>query len=148
MGARVRKSKQRRLTTDYHPSLFLKASRLTKLVSLSTAAAVSSANWWKEMQRNSGRPVLSVTTKVNSGITRATSSEKPRRFLRRTGRKKQNSPVLKASPSLPMGGSKTRMTTESAASSREIQKKLVGRAVDEDGDIIDKKGNVVGHAER
>jgi len=27
-------------------------------------------------------------------------------------------------------------------------KKLVGRAVDEDGDIIDKKGNVVGHAER
>lgn len=27
-------------------------------------------------------------------------------------------------------------------------KKLVGRAVDEDGDIIDKKGSVVGHAER
>ncbi|KAF2186873.1 hypothetical protein K469DRAFT_571391 [Zopfia rhizophila CBS 207.26] len=27
-------------------------------------------------------------------------------------------------------------------------KKLVGRAVDEDGDIIDKKGTVVGHAER
>lgn len=27
-------------------------------------------------------------------------------------------------------------------------KKLVGRAVDEDGDIIDKRGNVVGHAER
>ena len=27
-------------------------------------------------------------------------------------------------------------------------KKLVGRAVDEDGDVIDKKGNVVGHAER
>lgn len=27
-------------------------------------------------------------------------------------------------------------------------KKLVGRAVDEDGDIIDKKGNVIGHAER
>ena len=27
-------------------------------------------------------------------------------------------------------------------------KKLVGRAVDEDGDVIDKRGNVVGHAER
>ena len=27
-------------------------------------------------------------------------------------------------------------------------KKLIGRAVDEDGDIIDKKGSVVGHAER
>ena len=27
-------------------------------------------------------------------------------------------------------------------------KKLVGRAVDEDGDILDKKGSVVGHAER
>ncbi|KAK8181819.1 uncharacterized protein BKA78DRAFT_357127 [Phyllosticta capitalensis] len=27
-------------------------------------------------------------------------------------------------------------------------KKLVGRAVDEDGDIIDKKGSVIGHAER
>ncbi len=27
-------------------------------------------------------------------------------------------------------------------------KKLVGRAVDEDGDVIDRKGNVVGHAER
>ncbi|KAK2810169.1 hypothetical protein FQN50_003139 [Emmonsiellopsis sp. PD_5] len=27
-------------------------------------------------------------------------------------------------------------------------KKLLGRAVDEDGDIIDKRGNVVGHAER
>lgn len=27
-------------------------------------------------------------------------------------------------------------------------KKLVGRAVDEDGDVIDKSGNVVGHAER
>ena len=27
-------------------------------------------------------------------------------------------------------------------------KKLIGRAVDEDGDVIDKKGNVVGHAER
>ena len=27
-------------------------------------------------------------------------------------------------------------------------KKLVGRAVDEDGDVIDKKGNVVGHADR
>ncbi|PGG99451.1 hypothetical protein AJ79_08525 [Helicocarpus griseus UAMH5409] len=27
-------------------------------------------------------------------------------------------------------------------------KKLVGRAVDEDGDILDKRGNVVGHAER
>lgn len=27
-------------------------------------------------------------------------------------------------------------------------KKLVGRAVDEDGDVIDKKGSVVGHAER
>lgn len=27
-------------------------------------------------------------------------------------------------------------------------KKLIGRAVDEDGDILDKKGNVVGHAER
>lgn len=28
------------------------------------------------------------------------------------------------------------------------EKKLVGRAVDEDGDVIDKRGNVVGHAER
>ncbi|KAL9045138.1 MAG: hypothetical protein Q9214_001779 [Letrouitia sp. 1 TL-2023] len=27
-------------------------------------------------------------------------------------------------------------------------KKLIGRAVDEDGDVIDKRGNVVGHAER
>ena len=27
-------------------------------------------------------------------------------------------------------------------------KKLVGRAVDEDGDVLDKRGNVVGHAER
>lgn len=27
-------------------------------------------------------------------------------------------------------------------------KKLVGRAVDEDGDILDKRGNVIGHAER
>ncbi|KAI4223886.1 MAG: hypothetical protein L6R36_005093, partial [Xanthoria steineri] len=27
-------------------------------------------------------------------------------------------------------------------------KKLVGRAVDEDGDVIDKRGNVIGHAER
>ena len=27
-------------------------------------------------------------------------------------------------------------------------KKLIGRTVDEDGDVIDKKGNVVGHAER
>jgi hypothetical protein len=27
-------------------------------------------------------------------------------------------------------------------------KKLIGRSVDEDGDIIDKKGNIVGHAER
>ncbi|KAF2146816.1 uncharacterized protein K452DRAFT_219148 [Aplosporella prunicola CBS 121167] len=39
-------------------------------------------------------------------------------------------------------GNKVGIITEGDA------KKLVGRAVDEDGDIIDKKGSVVGHAER